>query len=89
MTGYILRRLLGVVGVVAATTVLIFAIVHVLPGNVAYAILGSSQPRPRWRRLRRSWGCMTRYGCSIGIGCGACCTATSACRSPWTGRPAR
>jgi peptide/nickel transport system permease protein len=40
VTGYILRRLLGVVGVVAATTVLIFAIVHVLPGNVAYAILG-------------------------------------------------
>ena len=28
------------VGVVAATTVLIFAIVHVLPGDVAYAILG-------------------------------------------------
>ena len=28
------------VAVVAATTVLIFAIVHVLPGNVAYAILG-------------------------------------------------
>ena len=27
-------------GVVAATTVLIFAIVHLLPGNVAYAILG-------------------------------------------------
>jgi len=40
MTSYVLRRLLGVVGVVAATTVLIFAIVHVLPGNVAYAILG-------------------------------------------------
>ncbi len=40
MTGYFLRRLLGVVGVVAATTGLIFAILHVLPGNVAYAILG-------------------------------------------------
>ncbi len=40
MTGYILRRLLGVVGVVAAMTVLIFAVVHILPGNVAYAILG-------------------------------------------------
>ncbi|WP_158741962.1 ABC transporter permease [Acidisphaera sp. L21] len=40
MTAYILRRLLGVVAVVAATTVLIFGIVHILPGNVAYAILG-------------------------------------------------
>jgi len=37
---FLLRRLLGVVGVVAAMTVLIFAIVHILPGNVAYAILG-------------------------------------------------
>ncbi len=40
MTGYVLRRLGGVLAVVAATTVLIFAVVHVLPGNVAYAILG-------------------------------------------------
>ncbi len=40
MAGYVLRRLGGVVGVVAAMTVLIFVIVHVLPGNVAYAILG-------------------------------------------------
>lgn len=40
MTAYILRRLAGVFGVVAAMTVLIFGIVHILPGNVAYAILG-------------------------------------------------
>ncbi len=40
MTGYILRRLLGVVAVVAAASVLIFGIVHILPGNVAYTILG-------------------------------------------------
>ncbi|MEJ1978791.1 MAG: hypothetical protein WDN49_24425 [Acetobacteraceae bacterium] len=40
MGRYILHRILGVCGVVAATTVLIFAIVHILPGNVAYAILG-------------------------------------------------
>jgi len=37
---YVLRRLVGVVAVVAAMTVLIFGIVHILPGNVAYAILG-------------------------------------------------
>ncbi len=40
MTGFILRRLGGVLAVVAAMTVLIFGVVHVLPGNVAYAILG-------------------------------------------------
>ena len=40
MTGFILRRLLASVGVLWAMTLVIFAIVHILPGNVAYAILG-------------------------------------------------
>lgn len=40
MGAYVIRRLLGVVLVVLATSLLIFAIVHILPGNVAYAILG-------------------------------------------------
>lgn len=40
MIAFILRRLGGVLGVLEAMTVLIFGIVHVLPGNVAYAILG-------------------------------------------------
>ena len=40
MAAYVIRRLLGVVLVVVATSLLIFVIVHILPGNVAYAILG-------------------------------------------------
>lgn len=40
MAGFLVRRLLGVLGVVAATSVLVFGIIYVLPGNVAYAILG-------------------------------------------------
>jgi peptide/nickel transport system permease protein len=40
MVGFIMRRLLAAVGVLWAMTVVIFAIVHILPGNVAYAILG-------------------------------------------------
>lgn len=40
MAAYVFRRLLGVFGVLAASTVLIFLIIHILPGNVAYAILG-------------------------------------------------
>ncbi len=40
MTGYIVRRLLAVVGTIWAMSLLIFAIVHILPGNVAYTILG-------------------------------------------------
>jgi peptide/nickel transport system permease protein len=37
---FVLRRLLAVIFILWAMSVLIFAIVHILPGNVAYAILG-------------------------------------------------
>ena len=37
---YLARRLLAMLGVVWAMSVLIFGIIHILPGNVAYAILG-------------------------------------------------
>ena len=37
MTGYLLHRLLGTLGVLFAMSVLIFAVIHILPGNVAYA----------------------------------------------------
>lgn len=40
MIGYIARRLLAVVAVIWAMSLVIFAIVHILPGNVAYTILG-------------------------------------------------
>jgi peptide/nickel transport system permease protein len=40
MAAFLLRRLSGLLGVLLGMSVLIFAIVHVLPGNVAYAILG-------------------------------------------------
>ena len=40
MAGYLLHRGAGAVGVLFAMSVLIFAAVHILPGNVAYAILG-------------------------------------------------
>ncbi len=40
MAGFILRRLLASAGVLWAMTLVIFAIVHILPGNVAYTILG-------------------------------------------------
>ena len=40
MGGFVLQRLLGVLGVMFGMSLLIFGIVHLLPGNVAYAILG-------------------------------------------------
>jgi peptide/nickel transport system permease protein len=40
MAAFLWRRLLGLVGVLLGMSVLIFGIIHILPGNVAYAILG-------------------------------------------------
>jgi peptide/nickel transport system permease protein len=40
MVGYVARRLLPVIGTVWAMSVLIIAVVHILLGNIAYAILG-------------------------------------------------
>jgi peptide/nickel transport system permease protein len=40
MLEVIARRLLGVIGILFAMSILVFCIVHILPGNVAYAILG-------------------------------------------------
>ncbi len=40
MASFLIKRLLGILCVLAATSVLVFGIIHVLPGNVAYTILG-------------------------------------------------
>jgi len=40
VAGLLLQRVAGLVGVLLGMSVLIFGIVHILPGNVAYAILG-------------------------------------------------
>ena len=40
LAAFLLRRLIGLIGVLLGMSVLIFGIIHILPGNVAYAILG-------------------------------------------------
>jgi peptide/nickel transport system permease protein len=40
LAAFLLRRLLGLIGVLLGMSALIFGIIHILPGNVAYAILG-------------------------------------------------
>jgi peptide/nickel transport system permease protein len=40
LAAFVLQRLAGVLGVMFGMSLLIFGIVHLLPGNVAYAILG-------------------------------------------------
>src|SRR5260370_40502583 len=40
LAAFLRRRILGLIGVLLGMSVLIFGIIHVLPGNVAFAILG-------------------------------------------------
>ncbi|HLY90737.1 MAG TPA: ABC transporter permease, partial [Acetobacteraceae bacterium] len=56
MAGYLLHRLAGALGVVFAMSVLIFAVVHILPGNVAYAILGEFATAENVRALEAKLG---------------------------------
>lgn len=56
MLGYILQRLVYVVGVVFAVSLLIFLITQIMPGNVAYLILGDFAPLDQVRALEESLG---------------------------------
>ena len=56
MASFLLRRLLGVAGVLFGMSVLIFAIVHVLPGDVAYAILGEFATKENVAKLQQQLG---------------------------------
>ena len=40
MVGFIINRIFVLIGILFAMSVLVFSVIHILPGNVAYAILG-------------------------------------------------
>jgi len=56
MTGYILRRLVQVVPTILLTTVLIFLILHLVPGDPAAVLAGSDAPPEVVEALRRDMG---------------------------------
>lgn len=56
MAAFILRRLLGLVGVLLGMSLLIFGIVHILPGDVAYAILGEFATKDAVAKLQQQLG---------------------------------
>jgi peptide/nickel transport system permease protein len=56
MLGYLLQRLVYAVGVVFAVSLLIFSITQILPGNVAYLILGDFAPLDQVHALEQSLG---------------------------------
>jgi peptide/nickel transport system permease protein len=56
MAGYTLRRLLLVLVVLAAVSLLVFAITAILPGNVAHLILGQFAPPEQVKALEEKFG---------------------------------
>ncbi len=56
MAAFILRRLLGLLGVLLGMSLLIFAIVHIIPGDVAYAILGEFATKDAVAKLQQQLG---------------------------------
>lgn len=56
MAGYVLRRLLLILLVLAAVSLLVFAITAILPGNVAHLILGAFAPPEQVAALELKYG---------------------------------
>jgi peptide/nickel transport system permease protein len=55
-SGYVLRRLLGTVPVLFALSVLVFLMIHLVPGDPARTVLGPRAPEEAVVNLRHLWG---------------------------------
>ena len=56
LTGYVVRRLLQAVPVALGVTILVFFLIHLVPGDPARTILGNQATPPRVALLRHDWG---------------------------------
>ncbi|MDX6526423.1 MAG: peptide/nickel transport system permease protein, partial [Gaiellales bacterium] len=55
-TGYVLRRLAGAVPVVVGVTVLVFLLIHVIPGDPARTLLAQRATPALVADLHHRWG---------------------------------
>jgi peptide/nickel transport system permease protein len=56
LTGYVVRRLLQAVPVALGVTILVFFLIHLVPGDPARTILGNRATAQRVALLRHDWG---------------------------------
>src|SRR5215208_4513985 len=56
LTGYVGRRLLQAVPVALGVTILVFFLIHLVPGDPARTILGNQATDQRVSLLRHDWG---------------------------------
>jgi peptide/nickel transport system permease protein len=56
LTGYVARRLLQLLPITLGVTILVFFLIHLVPGDPARTILGNQATTERVELLRHSWG---------------------------------
>src|SRR5437879_9999358 len=56
MTQYVIRRVLAIVPVLIGISVLVFVLVHLIPGDVAQILLGTQATDQQIETLRRTFG---------------------------------
>src|SRR3954471_5354787 len=54
--GYVLRRLLHLLPIPLGVTILVFFLIHLVPGDPARTILGNQATNARVAALRHEWG---------------------------------
>src|SRR5579864_5515450 len=56
MSQYVVRRVLAIIPVLFGISVLVFLLVHLIPGDVAQILLGTSATDQQIETLRRTFG---------------------------------
>ena len=86
MGGYVVRRILSTIPVMAVVALFVFSLLYVAPGDPAAIIAGDQATPADIERIRQSLGSNGPSSSSSAIRSGASCTATSAPRSSPTFR---
>lgn len=76
------RHFIGLLLTLFIVSLLIFAVMDLLPGDPASIMLGTSQARKRWRRFGMSSASTSRSSCVTGDGWLASCRGISANPTP-------
>ena len=56
MTQYVIRRVLAIIPVLVGISIIVFLLVHLIPGDVAQILLGTQATDQQLETLRRSFG---------------------------------
>ena len=84
---YILRRILYVTPVAIGVSVICFLLVHLAPGDPLTSVMPIDATAAQQAEMRASLRLRSsRCRSSTASGCGRCCTAISATRSPAAAR---